>query len=136
MTKKYYYPALILTVAGLIVVSILLPPSTVLAIDPRISKLTLFNNSGQTIYYAAFERQAAPFARWEVCDHPDICGDDAIRPGLSVDLPYRLIYHWYPGARVVIYWWHLVPDTAAANGHRVDGPHERITGTPNQRLAR
>ena len=136
MTKRYYYPTLVLIVAGLIVVSILLPPSTPLAIDPRISKLTLFNSTGQTIYYAAFERQAAPYARWELCDHPEICGDNAIRPGRSVDLPYRLIYHWYAGALVVIHWWHLEPDAAAANGYRVDGPYQRTTGTPNRRLTR
>ncbi len=134
MARKFYYPAILVVVAVLSVVSLGLPPISPLAIDIRPSKLALYNNSARTIYYAAFERQSAPFARWEPCTHPEICGDQGIKPGLSLDLPYELIYHWYPAAEVTVNWWSLVPDADAPDGYRMDGPHETTVPTPKRLL--
>ncbi len=134
MAKKFYYPLIVSVVAVMAVVSLGLPTISPLAIDIRPSKLTLFNNTARTIYYVAFERQSAPFARWTPCTHPKICGDQGIKPGLSRDLPYELIYHWHPGAEVTVNWWSLMSDTDAPDGYRMDGPHETTVPTPTRLL--
>jgi hypothetical protein len=102
--------------------------------EARPSKLTLFNNTPFTLWYAAFEQNAATTTQWKPCGHPDLCPSGGIDPGRSRDIPYVNIYHWYPGARVTVYWWRLVPETTAADGYRVEGLEHMILATPKQPL--
>ncbi|MCH7939258.1 MAG: hypothetical protein IID13_05890 [Candidatus Marinimicrobia bacterium] len=99
-------------------------------IEQRASKLVIFNNTTDTLNFTIMQRRAARFMKWKPCDHPVQCGGRGIPPGRNGSMPYELIYQWYPGAEVVVYWWHLVPDAGAANGYRVDGPHEEFSNTP------
>ncbi len=99
-------------------------------IEQRASKLVIFNNTTDTLNFTIMQRRAARFMKWKPCDHPAKCGGRGIPPGRNGSLPYELIYQWYPGAEVVVYWWRLVPDAGAENGYRVDGPHEELSNTP------
>ena len=100
--------------------------------DMRPSKVVIFNNTADTLNFAMLERRAANFTKWQPCSHPGLCGDQGIKPGRSKGVIYERIHGWYPGAEVVVYWWRLVPDEAAQDGYRVDGPHEQVVRTPKK----
>ncbi|UCH10244.1 MAG: hypothetical protein JSU61_13780 [Fidelibacterota bacterium] len=110
------------------------PLSAQLTAEARPSKLTLFNNTPHTLWYAAFEQSTARNVGWKPCDHPDLCPSEGIEPGRSRDIPYTHIYHWYPGARVTVFWWRLAIDSTAENGYRVDGMEHLIVATPQKPL--
>ncbi len=132
MNKKLYYPVIVGVLALLVGLSVLRPPISPTIVELRPSKLAIFNNSNHTVYVAAFEHQAAPYARWKPCEYPARCSDLTIAPGRVLDLKFELIYHWYSGAKVSVLWWHLLPDDLADNGYRMDGPHEVLVTTPNR----
>lgn len=102
-----------------------------ISVELRPSKLVIFNNTTDTINFAVMERRFANYTHWIPCSHPKLCGNRGIKPGLSKDVPYRLITNWYPRAEVVVYWWRLVADPTADDGYRVDGPYETVTPTPS-----
>ncbi len=102
-----------------------------ISVELRPSQLVIFNNTTDTLNFTVMERRSAHYTSWEPCSHPSLCGDRGIKPGLSRGIAYRLISNWYPSAEVVVYWWRLVPDEAAPDGYRVDGPYEMVTPTPN-----
>jgi len=103
-----------------------------ISIVQRPSSLVIFNNTADTVNFTMMENKAAQYTHWKPCDHPRLCSDRGIKPGLSRDMPYRLIHNWYPGAEVAVYWWTLVPDSAAENGYRVDGPYKKVVPTPGK----
>lgn len=125
---------MILILLGIIILIVFPPLDQPIAIDVRPSKLVLFNNTIDTLQYAVFERNALRSIDWEPCDHPRLCSDSRIRPGLMREIPYELIHRWHPGAEVIVYWWLLEPDTTAQNGYRLDGPYEVTVATPRKAL--
>ena len=134
MIKKIT-PYLLALILLCIIVIIAFPPlNDPLTVELRPSKLVLFNNTADTLQYAAFERKALRSIEWKPCDHPQLCNNLGIKPGLTRELPYEIIYHWYPGAEVIVYWWRLEPDTTAQNGYRIDGPYDVMAATPKKIL--
>ncbi len=132
--KKLAPGLLILILMGIIVLIALSPLSQPLTVESRPSKLVLFNNTADIIQYAIFERNSLRLVKWKPCDHPRLCGDRGIKPGRAREVPYEIIYHWRPGAEVVVYWWSLEPDTTAQNGYRLDGPYDVRVATPKKVL--
>lgn len=104
--------------------------ATPLYVESRVAGLVIFNNTNKTINFTALERRAANYTHWMPCGTPEQCGDHGIKPGMSGHMPYSLIYRWYPGSEVSIFWWQIKPDSIAQNGYRVDGPYEYIARTP------
>ncbi len=132
--KKLAPRFVILILLGIIVLIAFPPLSQPMTIDVRPSKLVLFNNTVDILQYAVFERKALRFINWKPCDHPRLCSDRGIKPGLTREVPYEIIYRWHPGAEVIVYWWHLEPDTTAQNGYRLDGPYDITVATPKKVL--
>ncbi|MEE9464086.1 MAG: hypothetical protein V3W14_00750 [Candidatus Neomarinimicrobiota bacterium] len=99
-------------------------------LEPRASKLMIFNNTADSLNFTIMERRAARFMKWQPCNHPSKCGGRAIPPGRSGFMPYERIYQWYPGCDVVVFWWQLLPDSLAGNGYRLDGIYEEYSSTP------
>ncbi len=99
-------------------------------LEPRASKLVIFNNTPDSLNFTIMERRAARFMKWKPCNHPLKCGGRAIPPGRSGFMPYERIYQWYPGCDVVVFWWQLLPDSLAENGYRMDGIYEEYSSTP------
>lgn len=125
---------MILILLGIIILIAFPPLSQPMIIDVRPSKLVLFNNTADTLQYTVFERNAQQSNNWKPCDHPRLCENCGIRPGLTVEVPYENIYRWYPGAEVTVYWWRLETDTTANNGYRLDGPFDVTVATPRKAL--
>jgi len=134
LEKKLTPYLLILALAVMIVLLAFPPLSEPLTVEARPSKLVVFNNTVDTLYYAIFSRGGLQFTSWEPCDHPWLCADRGIKPGLTRKVPYEIIYRWQPGAEVVVYWWRLEPDNMAENGYRLDGPYDVTVATPNRPL--
>lgn len=125
---------MILIILGIIVLIAFPPLSQPMTIDVRLTKIVLFNNTVDTLQYAIFERKALRLANWKPCDHPRLCSNRGIKPALTREVPYEIIYRWYPGAEVIVYWWHLEPDTTAQNGYRLHGPYDATVATPKKIL--
>ena len=132
---KTLTPAVLVLLLIAVVVYLVYPPlSESLTVEVRPSKLTLFNNTAHTLWYAAFEQNSASTIQWSPCHHPDLCPDDGIHPGRSTDIPYLDIYQWHPGARVSVFCWRLIPDSTAEDGYRVDRLAHVVLTTPNKPL--
>ncbi len=99
-------------------------------VDPRASKVVLFNNTADTLNYVIVERRSSRFMKWKPCDHPAKCGGRGIPPGKNASMPYKLIYQWYPGCEVVVYYWSLKPDSSRVDAYIVEGPYEEYSITP------
>jgi len=127
MRRSAFYPVFSLAFFVLFSACTALDP---LIVDVRPSKLVLFNNTLDTLYYAALECRAARFMKLKPCTHPELCSEWAIKPGLARHLPYPLIPDWHPGAQVTVYWWHLIPDSTAEMSYRVNGPYQVTVATP------
>lgn len=99
-------------------------------VEQRPTKLVIYNNTTDTLNFTILEERVSRFTNWQPCNHPKLCGDRGIMPGLSGDMPYELIPNWYPGAEVAVFWWHLLPDSTVENGYRVAGPEKIVVKTP------
>lgn len=99
-------------------------------VEQRATKLVIFNNTAESLYFTIIEERKSRFTKWLPCDHPALCGDGGIHPAMSGDLPYELISGYYPGAEIAVFWWHLVPDSSGNNGYRVEGPNKIVVPTP------
>ncbi len=103
-------------------------------VEQRPTKLVIYNNTAEILNFTIIEERASRFTRWQPCNHPKLCGDRGIKPGLSGDMPYELIHNWYPGTEVAVFWWHLLPDSMESNGYKVVGPEKIIVKTPRRPL--
>ncbi|UCD36866.1 MAG: hypothetical protein JSW54_08470 [Fidelibacterota bacterium] len=130
--KTIAVPLSIYVLAILIALTAFPPLSKPVLIEVRPTKLVLFNNSTDMAYFSVFEQKAAKSARWNPCDHPDLCASQQIKPGLVQHIPYMQIYRWTPGASVTVFWWQLEVDSTAVNGYRVVGPSESTVNTPKK----
>ncbi len=98
--------------------------------EQRAVNLTIFNNTPHVVQYYVLEKNAARYTHWSPCNHPEMCGETGIRPGLLADVLYERIYRWYPGCEVVVNWWYLVADSTFENGYRTEGPFSFNIVTP------
>ena len=70
---KTLSPAVLVLLLIAVVVHLAYPPLIEpLTVEARPSKLTLFNNTANTLWYAAFEQNSASTVRWTPCRHPDL----------------------------------------------------------------
>ena len=98
--------------------------------EQRAVNLAIFNNTPHTVHYYVLEKNAARYTNWKPCNHPEMCGDRGIKPGMLTDVLYAHIYRWYPGCEVEVNWWYLVPDSTFENGYRTEGPFSFNILTP------
>lgn len=83
--------------------------------------LVLTNTGDESIHYLVFEADVAARALWGPCTNPAQAECPPLKPGQKRTLPLRDIYGYEAGKgqRVIVYWWHLVPD--GQGRWRVDG---------------
>ncbi len=100
-------------------------------VDMRSTGLVIYNNTTDSVYFALLETRASAKSFWKPCWTPAVCNYRGILPAKSGRIDYNQIYGWYPGARVNLYWWHLVQSNERPSEYIMDGPHSRTLNTPH-----
>jgi len=71
-------------------------------------KLTLTNNSLNTIYFRIFPTEILPVIEWAPCIAPEVCpAEETIEPGSKTQIPLRNIIEDNTES-ITVFWWRFL----------------------------
>ncbi len=82
-------------------------------VEPRSEVLRVSNGRAEPIYVFAIDQEWAAAAIWAICTDPVECDQVAPLEAASFPMPAG------DAARVILYWWHLVPTDDGFEADRV-----------------
>lgn len=81
----------------------------------NLGKLTLTNNSPDTIYFRIFPTEILPVIEWAPCIAPEVCPAEAtLDPGSKTQIPLRTIVE-DRAESITVFWWRFLDKRPGAS---------------------